>query len=96
MNFLSLFIWIWIKFNFPLESPIAYFFISLINSSRETYLSWTKKNRDVSSGKILHVELRPSFIYIKSHLYILKLKEGQELNLAKHRILPLPKENSVH
>ena len=68
MNFLSLFIWIWIKFNFPLESPIAYFFRSLINSSRETYLSWTKKNRDVSSAKILHVEIRPSlksFIYIK-------------------------------
>ena len=46
MNFLSLFIWIWIDFNFPLKEP-----------------------KDVSSKKILHVELRlllNSFRYIKN------------------------------
>ena len=53
-----------------IEEPSHLFFLrSLFNSSRETYLSWTKKNEDTPSAKILHVELRPllkSFIYIKN------------------------------
>ena len=71
INFLSLFIWAWIKFKFSLKSPIAYFLRSLFNSSRKTYLLWTEENKDVSSTKILHVELRPSlkaFIYMKNKI----------------------------
>ena len=73
------------------------FFRSLFNSSRETYLSWRKENRDMSSAKFLHVVLGPSlksFIYIYIYIYILKTKEGQELDLVEHWFLSPPKKNS--
>ena len=48
MNFLNLFIWIWIKLHFPLKSPITNFLRSLFYLARETYLSWEKENRQKS------------------------------------------------
>ena len=65
--FLLVLIWE-IPFEFSIEEPI-YFLRSVFNSSRETYLSLAKENKDVSSPNILHVKQRPplkSFIYIKN------------------------------
>ena len=44
---------------------------SLFNSSCKLYLSWTKENKDVSTTKILRVELKPLLkllIYIKNKI----------------------------
>ena len=77
-----------LSFTFHWRAQSLMFLRSLFNLSRETYLSWRKENKDVSSAKILHLELRLS---LKSFIYTVKTKEGQELNLVKTKFYHFPR-----